>query len=470
MPPIVASQEHVASHPELQRTSGFTVLRAQYDRNNSNCGGADPSLPLSPPSTPMDNKVVGGHLVLGKRSSTPAGHHYALTATVSLLGSQHSALLGGKVSPTSSSSSRSDSPAGLSILDQHALGGGGANIHRRLDRSHSEPVWQQLQQQQQQLQDGRPGTNSSRYKTELCRPYEENGFCKYGDKCQFAHGGAELRTLNRHPKYKTELCRTFHTIGICPYGPRCHFIHNAEESRVTSPAMSALPMSGPLLSPLGVPQHHHHHNHHQLTGSPPPALVPASSSSPTNHHHHHPLTISPPPSSMGLPTIFDKLSPPSSISGGSPTSPNVFFDDANFPLFHGTILEGIAESFNALSLNSKMTLQNTLNSQFNNQINNHLNNNNNNNNNNLNNSFSNINENLNNLGLGHFNDLQSDSSSMSSGSSSSNGDAYSQVSMLSSIDTPPASPPDTSNTSLDDTVSGINSMRLPIFQSINSVQ
>ncbi|KAM8921668.1 mRNA decay activator protein ZFP36L1 [Pelodytes ibericus] len=73
--------------------------------------------------------------------------------------------------------------------------------------------------------------NSSRYKTELCRPFEENGSCKYGDKCQFAHGLHELRSLIRHHKYKTELCRTFHTIGFCPYGSRCHFIHNAEERR-----------------------------------------------------------------------------------------------------------------------------------------------------------------------------------------------------------------------------------------------
>jgi len=67
---------------------------------------------------------------------------------------------------------------------------------------------------------------SSRYKTELCRPFEEFGTCKYGDKCQFAHGSQELRRMVRHPKYKTELCRTFHTHGLCPYGHRCHFIHN----------------------------------------------------------------------------------------------------------------------------------------------------------------------------------------------------------------------------------------------------
>ncbi|KAK3570062.1 hypothetical protein QTP86_010249 [Hemibagrus guttatus] len=72
---------------------------------------------------------------------------------------------------------------------------------------------------------------SARYKTELCRTYEESGACKYGAKCQFAHGAEELRGLNRHPKYKTEPCRTFHTVGFCPYGARCHFIHNADEQQ-----------------------------------------------------------------------------------------------------------------------------------------------------------------------------------------------------------------------------------------------
>lgn len=81
--------------------------------------------------------------------------------------------------------------------------------------------------------------NSSRYKTELCRPFEENGTCKYGDKCQFAHGIHELRVLSRHPKYKTELCRTFHTVGFCPYGPRCHFIHNPDERKLSSPGPSS---------------------------------------------------------------------------------------------------------------------------------------------------------------------------------------------------------------------------------------
>lgn len=143
--------------------------------------------------------------------------------------------------------------------------------HRKLDRSFSEPVDRRsslpvamatsptsptasLASNGSLVSPGvAPGAapaaqNSSRYKTELCRPFEESGTCKYGDKCQFAHGIHELRTLARHPKYKTELCRTFHTTGFCPYGPRCHFIHNSDESRKS------------LLNNL----------HHTPNGGPPP--------------------------------------------------------------------------------------------------------------------------------------------------------------------------------------------------------
>ncbi|KAM8853171.1 mRNA decay activator protein ZFP36L1 isoform 1-T1 [Synchiropus picturatus] len=84
-------------------------------------------------------------------------------------------------------------------------------------------------------------SSSSRYKTELCRSFTENGLCKYGGKCQFAHGMDELRDLSRHPKYKTEPCRTFHTIGFCPYGIRCHFVHNNEEERKHASAGAAPP-------------------------------------------------------------------------------------------------------------------------------------------------------------------------------------------------------------------------------------
>eukprot|EP00871_Galdieria_phlegrea_P002724 jgi/Galph1/3452/GphlegSOOS_G2077.1 len=68
------------------------------------------------------------------------------------------------------------------------------------------------------------------YKTELCRSFMETGFCRYGSKCQFAHGSDELRQIKRHPKYKTRYCRNFMKEGSCPYGSRCRFIHKRRGS------------------------------------------------------------------------------------------------------------------------------------------------------------------------------------------------------------------------------------------------
>lgn len=69
-----------------------------------------------------------------------------------------------------------------------------------------------------------------RYKTELCRAFDEGILCKFGSGCTYAHGFGELRPVPRHPKYKTDMCRTYHTVGFCCYGARCHFVHNPEEA------------------------------------------------------------------------------------------------------------------------------------------------------------------------------------------------------------------------------------------------
>uniref|UniRef100_A0A665WPL7 mRNA decay activator protein ZFP36 n=1 Tax=Echeneis naucrates TaxID=173247 RepID=A0A665WPL7_ECHNA len=74
---------------------------------------------------------------------------------------------------------------------------------------------------------------STRYKTELCTTYSATGFCKYAERCQFAHGLHELHVPFRHPKYKTELCRSYHATGYCYYGSRCLFVHNPTEQRPT---------------------------------------------------------------------------------------------------------------------------------------------------------------------------------------------------------------------------------------------
>ena len=65
----------------------------------------------------------------------------------------------------------------------------------------------------------------SLYKTELCKSFSEFGTCKYGPKCQFAHGIDELRYVEKHPRYKTAICRSYRKFGTCKYGNRCCFLH-----------------------------------------------------------------------------------------------------------------------------------------------------------------------------------------------------------------------------------------------------
>lgn len=126
---------------------------------------------------------------------------------------------------------------------------GSGSLHFKLNPSsisgdpYSEDWWTQLEaampmphmqsEEQQRIQQqayagNGPSPNNRKmglYKTELCRSWEEKGSCRYGAKCQFAHGPSELRPIQRHAKYKTEICRTFWRTGNCPYARRCCFIH-----------------------------------------------------------------------------------------------------------------------------------------------------------------------------------------------------------------------------------------------------
>lgn len=70
--------------------------------------------------------------------------------------------------------------------------------------------------------------HSNLFKTEICRAFQDNGRCRYGSKCQFAHNLNELREINRHPRYKTQYCKKFNENGFCPYGTRCCFIHEKD--------------------------------------------------------------------------------------------------------------------------------------------------------------------------------------------------------------------------------------------------
>ena len=140
---------------------------------------------------------------------------------------------------------------------------------------------------------------STRYKTELCRTYEESGTCKYGTKCQFAHGVDELRGISRHPKYKTELCRTFHTIGFCPYGARCHFIHNAEELRGPGPGRPR--PRPPLLR--------HSLSFAGFSSSSPQSLGRLEGARPSSLLFTRASSVSPSPPSTGSPELLSPLLP-----------------------------------------------------------------------------------------------------------------------------------------------------------------
>lgn len=153
-----------------------------------------------------------------------------------------------------------------------------------------------------------PMASPNRYKTELCRGYQETGSCKYGSKCQFAHGEAELRGLYRHPKYKTEPCRTFYNFGYCPYGSRCHFIH--EDKLSGGQAASAKFPNQQQAAPAT--------SRHQLRqsvsfagflgtsrSSPPPSFPPSFND--LNMGFTRAPSVSPPPADLLSPVFGDSL-------------------------------------------------------------------------------------------------------------------------------------------------------------------
>nr|XP_017249306.1 PREDICTED: uncharacterized protein LOC108220134 [Daucus carota subsp. sativus] len=69
------------------------------------------------------------------------------------------------------------------------------------------------------------------YKTEICRSWEDFGTCRYGAKCQFAHGKEELRPTRFFNKSKseTQICRAYSS-GTCSYGSQCRFSHEQTNS------------------------------------------------------------------------------------------------------------------------------------------------------------------------------------------------------------------------------------------------
>ncbi|XP_068174366.1 mRNA decay activator protein ZFP36 isoform X2 [Antennarius striatus] len=153
-----------------------------------------------------------------------------------------------------------------------------------------------------------PMVSANRYKTELCRGFQETGSCKYGSKCQFAHGEAELRGLYRHPKYKTEPCRTFYNFGYCPYGSRCHFIH---EDKISGAPIQSSKFQNQH-QPSATATRHQLRQSVSFAGflgssrnSPPPSF-PASFNDPNMGFSRAP-SVSPPPADLLSPVFGDSL-------------------------------------------------------------------------------------------------------------------------------------------------------------------
>ena len=80
------------------------------------------------------------------------------------------------------------------------------------------------------------------YKTQICKHYKEGNPCNMADKCSFAHGEHELRgkdlgmmmpqmaVLGPTPynNYKTKKCKFFTEEGACKYGNNCTFAHGTD--------------------------------------------------------------------------------------------------------------------------------------------------------------------------------------------------------------------------------------------------
>lgn len=115
-------------------------------------------------------------------------------------------------------------PQGISSSEQtssfgyHKQGSFNQNDILQVESFHPTSLQQQLLQK----------VDKTKYKTEMCKNWIEIGLCRYGNKCQFAHGENEL--MGKAPpvnnnKYKSKTCTTFNEKLYCPYGQRCLFKH-----------------------------------------------------------------------------------------------------------------------------------------------------------------------------------------------------------------------------------------------------
>ena len=101
----------------------------------------------------------------------------------------------------------------------------------------------------------------------MCKHFDSPQGCSYGDKCQFAHGRNELRfpndnnmpsfsnKINNNQKnslnYKIAKCKNWEQDGTCKYGIHCTFAHGNNELRNKSDNMIQMqPGMGMMIQPF----------------------------------------------------------------------------------------------------------------------------------------------------------------------------------------------------------------------------
>lgn len=181
----------------------------------------DMMLPGAPDNHPAIARLQQQHNVYPPRT-----HHRSISDSSSVPDVNSIALMTGNMQSYGAPGIYPGMPQALPMYNQFY---GATDPYGRVTEAQALAAAARLQQSyNSQVASNGPSANNRKlglYKTELCRSWEEKGSCRYGAKCQFAHGEEELRTVQRHPKYKTEICRTFWVSGSCPYGKRCCFIH-----------------------------------------------------------------------------------------------------------------------------------------------------------------------------------------------------------------------------------------------------
>nr|GEU44730.1 mRNA decay activator protein ZFP36 [Tanacetum cinerariifolium] len=235
--PVVFSNSPVKGEDDVLVMDGVLVKNQPVVRNRSlssslkDFGGSS----FSGGSSYSASSSLSGGLSSYSGSSSSGGSSYS--ASSSLSGGSSSYI--GSWSSGGSSYSASSSLSGGSSSYIGSWSSGGSSSYSGSSSS-----------------GGLSSSGSKNFKTELCLSYlEKSGFCRYGTKCQFAHGNKELR--QSPVTYKTVLQKTpckYRLSGTCAFGSKCRFLHYETSPLESSsvPSISPFKLDEPTISNVNI--------------------------------------------------------------------------------------------------------------------------------------------------------------------------------------------------------------------------